>query len=333
MKTILISDTHFGVKNNSMTWFRHQYDFIYKQLIPFIKAQTEPVRLYHLGDVFDSRSSINTFIAQHIKQLFNDLCEAVGEGGVYVICGNHDYYSPVEQEYNVNTPQLLLGEIENKYQHFHIIDKETYIVNDNHDMLVPWFKYDRIEELSKNIDSYRPIRIFCHSDLTHIDPDHKKLFKDIAVYSGHIHTPEFYKNLHTIGSTYSLTFADCNSERGFYVLNDNNLLEFFPNKHSIHFWRFKNNEVFDCLEKSKPDDYVELYIDQKLLLSDEYVNVVKEISRQIHNLNVIPISEELTLTESVDFESYNIESICRENIPEGLRDKFNIVLEKTQSMA
>ena len=328
MKTILISDTHFGVKNNSMTWFKHQCDFIYKQLIPFIQSQKEPVRLYHLGDVFDNRSSINTLIAQQVKKMFNDLCDAVGIGGVYVISGNHDYYSPVDQESNVNTPQLILGEIGNNQPHFHIIDKKVYH-NEDFDLLIPWFKYDDVEELAKSIKYWKPTRIFCHADLTHIDPEHKELFKDIAVYSGHIHTPEFYKNLHTIGSTYALTFADCNSDRGFYMLNDNNLLEFYPNNYSIRFWRFKNNEVFDCLTKVKPDDYVELYIDQKLLLADEYVNIVKEISKQIHNINVIPLSEDLTITESVDFDSYNIENICKDSIPRELQQKFEKIVEKS----
>ena len=38
-------------------------NFFYEQLIPFIREQKELVYIYHLGDLFDSRSSINPFIS------------------------------------------------------------------------------------------------------------------------------------------------------------------------------------------------------------------------------------------------------------------------------
>ena len=59
METIvLFTDTHFGVKNNSMTWLNSQLNFIYKQFIPDLqelKKQGHDITLIHLGDVFDSR--------------------------------------------------------------------------------------------------------------------------------------------------------------------------------------------------------------------------------------------------------------------------------------
>ena len=55
MKDILITDTHFGAYNNSMTWWKHQADFIYNQFIPFVKAQGD-CNIIHLGDLLDIRS-------------------------------------------------------------------------------------------------------------------------------------------------------------------------------------------------------------------------------------------------------------------------------------
>ena len=39
MTTILFTDTHFGIKQNSITWFNSQKDFIVNQLIPYIKVK------------------------------------------------------------------------------------------------------------------------------------------------------------------------------------------------------------------------------------------------------------------------------------------------------
>ena len=68
---ILLTDTHFGVKQNSITWLKSQMNFFYEQLIPFIRKEKELVYIYHLGDLFDSRSSINPFISNEVRNLFD----------------------------------------------------------------------------------------------------------------------------------------------------------------------------------------------------------------------------------------------------------------------
>lgn len=319
MIKILISDTHYGVKQNSLTWLKYQTDFIYKQLIPFIKEQTDDVVLYHLGDVFDSRSSINPYIASKIRDSFKDLSRIVDD--FIIIGGNHDYYSPNDAE--VNSLDMVLRDIEG----IKLITNELYVKNE--DLFVPWYEYENVEKLRKTISLYNIKNIYCHSDLTHLDGEYKELFKGVNVYSGHIHTPNLYKNLHTLGSTYALTFADCNQDRGFYTIKDNSF-EFHPNTFSIRFWRFRNDEIFNCIEKVGKDDYIELYVDQINLLNDTYLDEIKKITKHSHNTNIIPVSQVMESEESCDFENYNIEEICRENIPEELQDKFNVILEKNQ---
>ena len=94
MINVIFTDTHFGWKNNSMTWLNSQMDFIYKQFIPEIKrlSKDESVRVIHCGDVFDSRSTISTYVATKVVQAFKDI-RSVCEDFV-IVCGNHDFYSP-----------------------------------------------------------------------------------------------------------------------------------------------------------------------------------------------------------------------------------------------
>jgi hypothetical protein len=66
------------------------------------------------------------------------------------------------------------------------------------------------------------------------------------------------------------------------------------------------------------------------MLSTEYTDEIKKISKQIHNTNTIPISNENESVESVDFESYNIETLCRENVPKNLQKKFEMIVEKSK---
>ena len=72
MIDVVFTDTHFGWKNNSMTWLNSQLDFIYNQFIPHIKllSTQDAVRVIHCGDVFESRSTISTYVASKVVQAF-----------------------------------------------------------------------------------------------------------------------------------------------------------------------------------------------------------------------------------------------------------------------
>lgn len=322
---ILLSDTHLGCRQNSITWLNSQLDFFYNQLIPFIKQQKETVYVYHLGDVFDIRSTVSLYVANKTHKLFEDLLELCN---VVVIGGNHDYYSPVESEDNVNTLRIVLGDLTGN-PNFQLYDKECGLYYDGEELFVPWFRYFDYDFLKTTIENEGVKRVFVHNDLTVTFEDkYRELFKNCEVYSGHIHTPKHVGNLHTLGSTFALTFADSNSERGFYTMNnDGSNLVFHPNTKSIKFWRLYNDKIFRDVNIKK-DDYVELYIDQNNLLKDSFVQRIKEISGLTNNVVTIPKSDFTISDDSTDFEKYDIADICRQNIPDNLLEKFNLIVEK-----
>lgn len=324
MKTILFSDTHFGIKQNSITWMNSQIDFIYKEFIPCIKylQQSDDVRVIHCGDVFDSRSSINPFIANTVRQAFIEITKLCP---VYIIAGNHDFYSPNDD--SISSLDLILSSIDNLTI---IKNNVEFLLDDNDDiesMLVPWYEFEKIDNLNKIIKEYQPKNIFCHADLTHLSNEHKELLKNLTVYSGHIHTPQKDNNLITLGSTFALTFADCNDERGFYIFdNKTNELLFVAAKNIIKFYRFYNDEIFKIDVDKYKRDYIEIYIDKINLLNDKYTKQISLLNSKIHNINVIPNTEIQQISENIEFKNYNIEEICKENIPEELKEKFNKLL-------
>lgn len=314
---ILISDTHFGVRQNSISWLTSQLQFIHKQLIPFCIKQTEPINIYHLGDVFDSRSSINPMIAMNVREVFKDLAKIVNK--IVIIGGNHDYYSPTDD--SINNIDIALHE-DDEFKPI-LVTRDFYRLDK--DLFIPWYKYDDLEGIRNQLSTYNIERVFVHADITMIDDEHKKLFKNVQVYSGHIHTPNHYKNLHTLGSTYALTFADCNAERGFYTLQDKTLT-FIPNRFSIKFFRFYNDEIFNSL-KIQTNDYIELYIDQDNLIKEEYVERIRELLGNYRNCVVVPKDSRSTEESFEGVDMYNIEELCRQCIPDELREKFLSILE------
>lgn len=331
MKTVILSDTHFGIKQNSITWMNSQVNFLYNEFIPYIKelSKKERIQVIHCGDVFDSRSSINPFIATNVRKAFEEIASICP---VWIVAGNHDFYSPNEDD--VSALDLTLNSIDN----LHIIrDKIVHITvgdkNVQNALLVPWYEFDKREILEQAINEYNPKCIFCHTDLTRLSTEYKSLLSGISAYSGHIHTPSKEHNLITLGSTFALTFADCNADRGFYVLDVDaepakQRLDFIPARNIIKFWRFYNRAIFDIDVNRVKDDYIELYVNKLDLLNKEYSDQIAFLTSRIHNITVVPNSEPTKVNEEVEFQDYNIEEICRTNIPKQLLDKFNEIAGK-----
>lgn len=305
MKKILFTDTHFGVKNNSITWLNSQMDFIYKQLIPYIEQQKEPVLLIHLGDVFDSRSSISPFVASKVVGAFKALSFVADK--FIVIGGNHDFYSPNSDQ--VDSLNLLLSKLD--------IDIVTTDIQEyDNSLFIPWYRW------GEHVETNGIKHIFAHTDIV----NETCPYNGVKVWSGHVHIPCIKNNLYNIGSCYSLNFADANQERGFYVVDDNDDVEFIPNKYSIRFWRLKDDEIFDFQSDNK-NDYIELYVDKWNIVKDEYSKRVCELLDIYKNIWVIPIVEDIKI-ETKEYKGYDIEEIIKNSIPEHLQDKFNQLLNE-----
>lgn len=320
--TFLITDTHFGVKQNSITWLNSQLDFIYKQLIPKIQEERNAcpdsnIKLIHMGDVFDSRSSISTYVAAKVVEVFKDLSDIIS---VHIIAGNHDYYSPTSD--SVNTLNLLLSDA---YVHLHT----KYVwQNPNsdgtYDLFIPWYKWgDNITQAF--LDKGNIKNIFTHADIVNEKLPHKNL-KNVKVFSGHVHIPYIKNNLYNIGSCYSLDFADSNSLRGFYILRDGKL-EFYPNEHSIKFWKLYNEDLLDIPTGIGDNDYIEVYISQSNMINEKYQSIIIKLVKKYNHIWIIPQPDTGEVPDIEQFEGYDIEKLTKTMIPKELNEKFDMVLK------
>lgn len=310
MIDVVFTDTHFGWKNNSMTWLNSQLNFIYKQFIPTIKrlSKKEPVRVIHCGDVFESRSTISTYVATKVVQAFKDIRSVCND--FVIVCGNHDFYSPNSD--TVNTVKLLLSDTD-----ITIVDQTMYEV-DGH-AFVPWYVWEngQFETNAKYI--------FCHADIVNGIIPVGAIGK--SIFSGHIHTRmcRDSKGLYNLGSCYSLTFTDANSIRGFYVI-ENEKIQFIPNTESINFYRFYNDEILNKdINTLDHNDYIEIYVTETNMLNEDYITTIKRFTERFTHLWIIPQVVVNSGSINEDFKDYDIEAIMNDMIPEDLKEFFEKV--------
>ena len=331
-RIVLFTDTHFGCKNNSVTWFRSQEKFINEELIPYIE-ETKPDEVIHLGDVFDIRSTVSVMIGDQVREMFKRIATMTR---VIVIGGNHDFYSPNSDKYN--SIDLILRDIPNIH-----IYSNTYASESPGFLFLPWYEYIKVcegtyeDDLRNRIRSGEFKNVFTHADIWYDLPKEFNT-KEINVFSGHIHTPRCEGHLYNLGSCFALTFADSNQERCFYdvTFDDNGVITRFTpivNKSSIRFWRFYNDEIFEKFDGIGPklDDYIELYVTKQNLLKGEFIRRIDDLNHKYKNLWCIPILEAGGLDESISTDrliSLDMKSMILSYIPDELMPKFQQVMER-----
>ena len=69
MKAVLITDQHFGARNNSLQILEHQKKFYEETFFPFLNA-TKITTVITLGDFFDHRKYTNNYIYNFKLQKF-----------------------------------------------------------------------------------------------------------------------------------------------------------------------------------------------------------------------------------------------------------------------
>jgi hypothetical protein len=99
-------------------------------------------------------------------------------------------------------------------------------------------------------------------------------------------------------------------------------IRFIPNNYSIRFWRLFNEDIFKDHIMSQ-DDYIEMYISQSNMATNDYATVIDKYIKRYKNIWLIPQISSNNSIESIKFEGYDIEKVIEESIPDDLKDKLN----------
>jgi len=239
MKVAIVTDTHFGVRNDNRIINSHIASFFDEQFFPFI--DTHNIRsVIHLGDVCDRRKYINFVTSDALeKHLIKPLADRNIRADF--IIGNHDCYFKNTNE--VNSMRQLYDH--SKYDINVYWDKPVELDYDGLKvMLVPWIcdeNYNSCMEAMDNTDAQILMGHFeiqgfemYRGAINHHGLDKNLFSKFDMVLSGHFHHKSTHGNIHYLGSPYQMTWSDYNDPRGFHVLDtETRQIEFVANPNII----------------------------------------------------------------------------------------------------
>jgi hypothetical protein len=295
-KIALITDLHFGVRNDSLIYLNYFEKFYKEQFFPYL-IENGIGTIINLGDTFDRRKFISFNTLRRAKEMFFDVAFENGIT-IHTIIGNHD--TTYKNTNELNGPDQLLRE----YTNIHIYSEPEEIdlfCTGELFAFIPWITADNQEKVLKFIQDTKAKIAFGHFELNGyevlrgikmehgMEPDILSKFE--AVFSGHFHSKHDKRNIYYLGTPYELYFSDLYDNKGFHIFDtETRELEFIINPRRLFHRIYYDDKGKTYQEVVKKVDYLQY--------KDTYVKVV--VVRKTNNLFLEKFLDKLYSASPVD---------------------------------
>lgn len=350
MKIALITDTHFGARNDSQI-FSDYFALFYSEIFFPTLKQHNIDTVIHCGDVFDRRKYINFKSLYDCKKYF---FEPLRQNNIkcYMIAGNHDtFYKSTNK---VNAVDLLLQEYDNIKVYYEPCEVN---IGDTEMLMLPWICSDNYQDSMNAINGTKCSLIFSHLELNgfevykgqmcHDGMDPKIFDRFDIVVSGHFHHKSDNGTVYYLGNPYQLFWGDYKDTRGFhifdtntrefeYIINDNEMfMKYYYDDSNmqigdidlINFDVYKNKYVKVVVE-NKTNPYIfDMLLDSLYKIGANDISIIETLfdSEEIDDDIIDQAKDTITiLNEYIDNMSTNVDKLKLQTLMNGL---YNEALE------
>jgi DNA repair exonuclease SbcCD nuclease subunit len=334
MKIALITDTHFGARNDNSNFNEYFFNFYENQFFPYLKEHgiTDVI---HLGDVMDRRKYVSYRIAKDFRERFINRFENIN---FHMLVGNHDTFYK-----NTNDVNSLQELVDGRHNNIKVYDKSTEVEFDGFKILfVPWINADNMSHTTNMLKTSDAQVCMGHLELNGFEMqkglvmDHgwdKQEFKRFdMVMSGHYHHKSDDGQIYYLGTPYEIYWNDWNDPKGFHVFDtEKRELERIINPLKIFSKIFydDSNKSYDNFDMSPyKDKYVKLVVVNKkdLYQFDQFVD--KLLQADCYEVKIIEDFSELNANNVSDDIVENTEDTM--TLLERYIDDLDVTLSKSR---
>lgn len=264
MKVAVVTDTHFGVKNDSPLFLDTFLSFFEQQFFPYL-LKNNITTVLHLGDLLDRRKFVNFYTLSQVRDRFMSFFEKHNIT-LHIILGNHDTF--YRNTSDINSMTELFGH----YKGIYIYKKPVTVRIDGLEIgLVPWINESNSDSAIKFIKDARVPILMGHFEIngfqviSGVKHEHgldASLFdKFDAVYSGHFHIKQHDKNITYLGTPYQITFSDAYDVKGFHIFDtEDQSMTFIPNDRKMFYVVSYDDKTEDPLKNLDPSIYNNCFV-------------------------------------------------------------------------
>lgn len=321
MKIALYTDTHLGVRQDSLNYHSYFEKFYTNIFFPTLRKRDIDT-IIHLGDVNDRRKYCN----YNSLFLANDyFFEPLKKYNVHMLVGNHDAYN--KNTNDINSVELLTKHLPN----ISVYKNPTEINFDGLNVLMlPWICTDNYTDSINLINNTEAKVVFGHLDIQEFQMNGGRV-SDIGfkpsdfdkfhlVMSGHYHHKSQKNNIIYLGNPYQLTWEDYGDIRGFHIFDTSDQsLEFIENPYTIFAKLFyDDSKDIEINYNQYNNKYVKLIIINKTNYTKFEKTIEKLYSAGVYDVKIV---------ESVIDISSNVNSEIIE-----IEDTFTLIKNYIESM-
>ena len=223
MKIALLTDTHFGARNDNVNFNEYFYNFYEGVFFPYLQ-QNNIKHCIHLGDLMDRRKFVSYRILKDFRerfiQPFNHL-----KINLHILVGNHDIY--FRNTNDVNSLQELLGE---RHDNIFLYAEAQEVVFDGFPILMmPWINPQNEIYSFGMMDETKADTMMSHLEVVGFEMhgghfsesgfDKSQFKKFDTIFSGHYHKKSDDGQIYYLGTPYQMTWSDYNCPKGFHVFD------------------------------------------------------------------------------------------------------------------
>jgi DNA repair exonuclease SbcCD nuclease subunit len=257
-KIALITDTHWGVRNDNAAFLDNSKKFLDEVFFPHID-QNDIHTVIHLGDLVDRRKYININTARRLRVDFLDKLKERNLD-VHLIAGNHDTYFK-----NTNEVNAIKELVENAYPSFKTYTKYAESVSFDGVLIlfIPWICDDNREQTLNAIQTTPAQIAMGHLEIQGFEmyrgslvshgSDRGLFDRFDIVMSGHYHHRSTDGHIYYLGSHGEFTWSDFDDPRGFHIFDTaTRELTFIENPYKM-FKKVWYNDVDNDFEQLEVD--------------------------------------------------------------------------------
>ena len=296
MKIAIITDTHFGARNDNQNFSDYFYKFYNELFFPTLEERGITTCI-HMGDVMDRRKYVSYKTATDFRQKFLQRFQQLNID-LHMIIGNHDTYYKNTSE--VNSMEEL-GNVGTVYTEPKVVEFDGLPI-----VLMPWINannYDKSMDILKTANAdilmgHLEINGFAMNAgqmLCEGSWDRSEFKRFETVFSGHFHHKNDDGHIFYLGTPYEIYWSDYNDPKGFHIYDtETRELERVINPYTIYqkiYYDDTENDYSKHDVTKYKDHYVKLIVvnkkdlygfdkfTDKLLAADAYeVKIIEDFS-------------------------------------------------------
>lgn len=345
-KVAIITDLHWGVRNNSPFFLQKQKDFYYNQFFPYLE-QNNIKNVWIFGDVLENRKQINVQILNEVNNFFNFL--QASEIDTVCLVGNHDTYFKNTNSVNSLVPITQAFEKIKLIETFDVLEFDglsvgfiSWISPEIRDQAINWLKTVNAQVICGHfeINSFEIVKgVVCSKGL---EPSLFERFD--KVLSGHFHIRATNGIIQYIGNPIQTNWGEYGFPKGFGVFDTaSKNIQFIDNKDTIYEIVKYNDSIdignfdFSIYSNKIVRILINEYTNKKKLdaLLEGIINVAynieliedKEIIVDSNNENDIPTDTIHLISQFLD--SCKIDHLNRSNLDQIIIEIYKDALERS----